>query len=306
MPGWPRRPPVWVDVPDSGADGPDKPEVGVDALHVPRRGTAGPLQRTVAVWRKRGVVALLVRRDLKVRYADSVLGYLWTVLDPLLMALIYWFVFQAIFRRSVGEDPYILYLLAGMLPFHGWLQSSLTASVRAIKGERLVRSTAMPREVWVLRVVLSKAMEYVFSLPVLVAFAVIYQKSVGWEILLMIPAMLLQFMLLTGAGLLLAALGTLARDVDRVIGIVTRLLFYGTPIIYGLNDVLSSPRIPEFVGVLYAINPVTGIVSLYRAGFFPDELHGGIILSSVIGSVVMFIVGWWVFIRLESTVLKEI
>ena len=103
------------------------------------------------------MLLLLVRRDIKVRYAQSVLGYLWSVLDPLLMALVYWFVFTQIFVRTVGESPYILFLLTGMLPFM-WFQQTVGGSTNAIKDERLVRSTAMPREIWVLRLVVSKGL----------------------------------------------------------------------------------------------------------------------------------------------------
>lgn len=265
----------------------------------------GPARRPAALWRKRSVLGLLVRRDLKVRYADSVLGYLWSILDPLMMALVYWFVFTAIFRRDVGAEPYILYLLAGMLPFL-WFQHATVASVRAIKGERLVRSTALPREIWVARVISSKGAEYLLSLPVLVAFAIFYRKGVSWHIVYMIPAAALQIVLLAGVGLLLSALGALARDVDRVMGILMRFMFYATPVIYGLNDVLSNQYIPEVIKKLYAVNPMTGIVSLYRAGFFPSELHLPMVVSSAVVSVVLLAVGWWVFMRLEPTVLKEI
>ncbi len=271
-----------------------------------RRTVDGPFTRIAAIWRKRRVLALLVRRDLKVRYADSILGYLWTILDPLLMGLIYWFVFAAIFQRSVGQEPYILYLLAGMLPFRSWFTGALSASVRAIKGERLVRSTALPREIWVLRVVCSKGIEYLFSLPVLLGFAVAYRHGVTWQIVYMLAGMALQFVLMTGLGLFVSALGSLARDVDRVMGILNRLLFYATPIIYGLNDVLHNPHIPDFVKYAYAANPMTGIVSLYRVGFFPGELNMTMVVSSIVGSVVALVVGWWVFVRLEPTMLKEI
>lgn len=266
----------------------------------------GPITRSRRVWQHRRVLALLIRRDLKVRYADSVLGYVWSVVDPLMMGLIYWFVFAAIFQRSVGEDPYILYLLAGMLPFNMWFQATLNGAAKTIKGERLVRSTALPREIWVLRLVFSKGIEYALSLPVLAVFAAVYQKGVNWNILLMIPAVLLQTVLLIGGALLLAALGALVRDVDRAIRIINRMLFYGTPILYGIDDVLERPSIPDVIKDLYYLNPMTGIVSLYRAGMFSIEMPFLMIASSVTISVTVFALGWWVFARLESSVLKEI
>ena len=88
--------------------------------------------RWVALWRSRGMIALLVNRDLRVRYSTSVLGYLWTILDPLLSALVYWFVFTVIFvRAGVGESPYIVFLLAGLLPWT-WATSSIWVSRKSI------------------------------------------------------------------------------------------------------------------------------------------------------------------------------
>ena len=270
-----------------------------------RRSVDGPLVRTAALWRKRKILGLLVRRDLKVRYADSILGYVWSVLDPLMMAMVYWFVFATIFSRNVGEEPYILYLLTGMLPFR-WYQQSVTGAAGAIKGERLVRSTALPREIWILRLVFSKGAEYLFSLPVLALFVIGYRKGINWEIIYMIPAALIETVLCIGLALLLSSIGALFRDVDRVMHIIMQFMFYATPVIYGLNDVLDNPKMPGFLKDLYVVNPMTGVLSLYRAGLFPTELHMETVVSSVIGSIVALVVGWWVFIRLEPAVLKEI
>lgn len=271
-----------------------------------RKGTGyGPAARAAAVWHKRKVLGLLVKRDLKVRYSDSVLGYLWTILDPLLMGLIYWFVFTLIFDRKIGGEPYILFLLTGMLPFQ-WFQHSVNGAAAAIKGERLVRSTALPREIWLLRVVFSKGAEYIFALPVIAVFALFYLKPVGPEILLMIPAMLLEALLILGLMLLLSPLGALVRDVDRVVRIVLRFLFYATPILYGVRNVVGNESLPSIVRKLYGLNPMTGIVSLYRAGLFPEELQWQAVIASVLVTVTIFAAGWWVFARLESAVLKEI
>ena len=265
----------------------------------------GPLQRASAIGRKWPELVLLVRRDLKVRYAQSILGYVWSVLDPLLMSLIFWFVFTQIFVRSVGESPYILFLLSGLLPFM-WFQQVVEGSTRAIKDERLVRSTVLPREIWVLRLVLAKFCEYVFALPVLAIFAVAYRAPVGWEILLTVPAVAIQIILLAGLGFLIAPVVVLVRDVDRVVRILLRFLFYATPVLYGLPDVVDNAQVPALLQKLYALNPMTGIIALYRSGFFPDQLQWAAVLPGVAVSLVIFVVGWWVFARLEHAVLKEI
>src|SRR3954447_14153488 len=137
--------------------------------------------RVRALLEHRRILWLLVRRDLKVRYASSALGYVWTVLDPFMMILIYWFVFSFIFRgRSVGEEPYILYLAFGQLAWQ-WFNGCVNDCTRALTSEtRLVRSTRLPREIWVLKVVLSKGLEYIFSLPVIGIFMLLTRTPLTW------------------------------------------------------------------------------------------------------------------------------
>jgi ABC-2 type transport system permease protein len=106
--------------------------------------------------------------------------------------------------------------------------------------------------------------------------------------------------LLAGIGLLLAPLVVLVRDLERVVRIVLRFWFYVTPVIYGAVD------IPEPYAGVFALNPLAGILSLYRASFFPGQIEWLYVLSSVVISVLLLIVGATVFARLEPTVLKEI
>ncbi len=245
---------------------------------------------------------LLVFRDLQIRYAGTWLGYLWSLLDPLFMSLIYWLVFTVILgARGVGEQPYLLFLLAGILPWV-WLASSLNDSSRALITEnRLVRSIALPRALWVIKSITAKAMEFIFALPILIGLAIIFGKSVTWELLWFPVAFILQYLLLVGIGLLLAPLTVLARDMKNIIRLVVRLGFYLTPIIYSVSDV------PEQGQVLSYLNPMTGIVTLYRAGFWPqgtEILYP--LLSAVLWALGLFALGLFFFKKIEATVLKEV
>ena len=133
----------------------------------------------------RQVVRTLVERDLRVRYAGSVLGWVWTVLDPLLMALIYLVVFTVIFQaRRGGHQPYFLHLVTGLFLWQ-WFAQNMTETSRALLSEaRLVRSANLPRELWVVRVVLAKGVEFVLTLPVIAAFTIFYmitgQTKLHW------------------------------------------------------------------------------------------------------------------------------
>jgi ABC-2 type transport system permease protein len=270
-----------------------------------------PTTRLGTLWQNRRVLQLLISRDLKVKYASSVLGYVWTILDPLMMAFVYWFVFTKLMERTIGEDPYIVFLLCAMLPWQ-WANSVLRGSMRALsKDAKLVRSTSLPREIWVLRTVGSKFVEFLFAIPVLVAFAFFTGAQLHWQVVYFPLAAGIQAVLLTGAGLALAPLGTLYGDVQRLMRIVLRLLFYFSPILYGINDIATRFD-KEVAGVsiadVYAfVNPFAGIFDLYRMAFFPDQWVGwSAVLFSAVFAVVMLLVGIRVFRRFEGLVLKEI
>ena len=262
--------------------------------------------RVGRLWDNRRVLSLLVVRDLKVKYADSVLGYVWSILEPLAMAGVYWFVFTKLMDRQLGEAPYIVFLLCGMLPWQ-WTNAVLRSSMKSLtKDSKLVRSTNLPREIWVLRTVGSKFAEFTYALPVLAFFAVLNKAELSWWVVFVPVAVLIQALLLTGAGLLLAPLAVLYGDVERLMRIVMRLLFYFSPVIYGVKDVTESDRLGP-VGKLFLLNPLAGIFDLYRTAFFPDEWAGWYAVGFAAGvSVVVFVVGVLVFRRLEGRVLKEI
>lgn len=260
--------------------------------------------RARSLWQVRRVLWLLIVRDLKVRYAGSVLGYMWTVLDPLLMSAVYWFVFTVVLKsKSAGHQPYALFLVVGLMAWQ-WFSATLTDSSRALLTEgKLVRSTALPREVWVLRVVGSKGVEYAFSLPVIAVFMLAYRHPPAWEIVLFPVAMLIQTVLLVGISLALAATTVLVRDLQRVVRIVLRILFYLSPVVYALSRVPNHHHIRD----LLILNPMTGIIDLYRAMVFPDQFAGWTQVGAAAAvSLVWLFVGWAVFRRLEGAVLKEI
>ncbi|EXJ51336.1 MULTISPECIES: ABC transporter permease [Microbacterium] len=246
---------------------------------------------------------LLSARDLKVRYATSALGYLWSVLDPLVMSVIYWFVFTLVFQRNgIGGEPYIVFLIAGLLPWV-WFNSAVGDLTKAFNRDaKLVRSTAIPRSIWVGRIVLSKGIEFAFSIPVLILFAVfaVPRAELNPMILLFPVGILLQAVLLTGLGLIVAPLCALWADLERTTRLILRALFYASPIIYGLSDLPSPFR------ELAVFNPLSGIFALYRVGLFPDQWDATAVLVAAVMSLAFLALGLVVFRRLEPSVLKEL
>jgi len=267
---------------------------------------AGVLTRSKAA-RYRHSLWLLTKRDLRVRYSTSLLGYVWSVLDPLLMALIYWFVFAVVFHRGgdVGEEPYIVFLLSGLLPWM-WFNGAVSDSTRAfIRDAKLVRSTSIPRSIWVNRIVLSKGIEFIAALPVLALFVIFVrpQASVSIDLVFFPLAIVMQAALCVALGLIIAPLVVFFRDLERAVKLILRFLFYASPIVYGLSDL---DGLPAGIQTLAAFNPLAGIFSLYRSAFFPAQLHWSAVGISAVMVLLLLALGIWIFRRSERLVLKEL
>lgn len=254
-------------------------------------------------WKRyRSALWILTKRDLRVRYSTSVLGYVWSIVDPLVMAGIYWFVFVVVFDRGgkVGETPYIVFLIAGLLPWM-WFSGAVSDSTRAfLRDAKLVRSTSIPRSIWVTRIVMSKGIEFLASLPVLAIFAIVYGASVNWLIVLYPVAFVIQSILTVAIGLIVAPLVVFFRDLERATKLILRFLFYASPIVYGLTD------LPENLRTVASFNPLAGIFSMYRAAFFPEQLDWLAVVISLGMSLLLLLIGIAVFSRSERTVLKEL
>lgn len=157
----------------------------------------------------------------------------------------------------------------------------------------------------------TKFVEYLLTLPVLLVFAVVLSGSFSvMGLLVWLPAaVLLQFAFGLGMTLFLSSVNVMFRDVERMVRIITRLLFYGSAILYPATMVLQS-SIPEWLKVVYQLNPLLGIFEMHRAVWFAEfaELTPTTIAlwSSVVGSFLMLVIGYWTFRRLETSVLKEL
>ena len=250
---------------------------------------------------------LLTKRDLKVRYSTSALGYVWSILDPLLMSGIYYFVFVVVFDRSAVDKPYIVFLLTGLLPWV-WFSGAVGDMTRAfIRDAKLIRSTSIPRSIWVLRIVLSKGIEFLASIPVLIIFVIASlwtttPAHLEWGVFYSLLGIAIEAVLIVGIGLIVAPVVVFFRDLERAVKLILRLMFYVTPIVYGLEKFKTH----DTLRALISFNPMTGIMALYRASFFKEELDWFAVLMSVVISLVILAIGMLTFRRNVRAVLKEI
>jgi ABC-2 type transport system permease protein len=193
-----------------------------------------------------------------------------------------------------------LFLLTGILSWT-WFNGAVTDSARSLVMEsKMVRSIAIPRYLWVIKSIGAKGAEFVLALPILVVISIIANAEVSAALLFIPLAFVVQFLLLSGIGLILAPLTVLARDTTNILRILLRMMFYLTPIIYGVSD------IPERFQTITYLNPMTGIISMYRAGFWNDPNLVTPIVFSVIISLIIFVSGVIFFKKVERSVLKEV
>ncbi len=244
---------------------------------------------------------MLVLRDLHKQYTKFRLGYFWTLLEPLGMSIVLWFVFSVLLgARALGLQPYLLFLSTAILPWW-WFTKGIASTTRVFRrtGGQL-RVSLLPTELWVVRVLLVSMVEFLFSLPVIVIAMIVTHTLPGPLIILFPVAIALQFVLMYGLGLLISAGSVVIPDLARIVRIVMRALFYLSPVLYSISN------IPEHVQKFAALNPLVGILGLYRIGFWPEEIESaqGYAVSFALTFAIL-VVGIVVFRRLEPRVLKE-
>lgn len=255
----------------------------------------------LTLWQHRSVLRMLVLRDLQRQYTKFRLGYLWTIIEPLGMSIVLWFVFSMLLGpRKLGLQPYLLFLSVAILPWW-WFTKGIASMARVFERNKgQLRISLLPTELWVLRVLLVTMMEFILSLPVIIVGVAITRDLPGPLIVLFPFGIVLQFALMYGLGLLIASYAVVIPDLARIVRIVMRALFYLTPVLYSITN------IPEHIRPYATLNPLVAPLGLYRVGWWPDEhesyLHYGI---SVLLCLVIFVVGWVAFRRLEPRILKE-
>lgn len=240
-----------------------------------------------------------VKKDLRARYRGSVLGFLWTLLNPLMQLAIYSIVFPFLLRMQ--EPYYPLFVFVGLLPWI-WFTSSLATSTIIIVGNAsLVKKIYFPRMILPLSTVTTGGINCILGLAVAVGAVLVSGVPITpWALLLPLP-LLLQFVFTAGLCLLLSSLYVYFRDLEHIVGILMQVWFYLTPIVY------NSRILPEFFANLLELNPMTQLVNCYRAiliyGNAPD-FRGVAWLTAI--SLAVFAVGALVFTKVQRHFAEEL
>lgn len=264
----------------------------------------GLAERLAELWSYRHLVGNLVLRDLKVRYKNSVLGLVWSLAGPLLMMLVFTFVFDYLQHSAIPH--FAVFVLVGILPWN-WFNAAVRGGLYSIvHNAPLINKVYFPREILPISAVLSELVNFLFAMPVLLVMLFVNHIPITGHLAWLPVIILIQAAFTLGAVFFLSTANVYYRDTGMIMDVVLLAWFFMTPIIYDIHQ-LSASTVP-LVGMngerfMYWVNPMASLVASYRVIIYgsplgpptaPDLLY---LLRTALTAVVVLVVGYAVFIR---------
>ena len=234
---------------------------------------------------------VLTRKEIQIRYKNNILGYLWSVLQPLSFALVYFIAFKIVMRFKM--ENYTLFLITGMFPWQWFANSINQASNTFLGNASIIKKINFPRNVLVVANILNDALHFILSIPVIILFFFIYDTPISISWLYGIPILLiLQTTITYGLSLLIASINLFFRDLKRLVSILISFLFFLTPIIYNYE------MVPENYRYLLAFNPVAPLMISWRNLFLTGQLETQALFLTLIYGIIAFGLGTFIYGRL--------
>jgi ABC-2 type transport system permease protein len=274
-------------------------------------------RRLLDIWRYRELLIGLVRKELKVKYKNSILGFVWSMLNPALYLVVFYVVFQVVLKN--GMPNFAIFLLSGLLVWN-LFSTGLGAATGSIVGNAaIVKKVAFPREILAMAAVGASLVHFMLQgiVMILALLAFRYPPSPGY--LAMVPLALITLLLFTcGLGILLAAVNVYLRDTQHLLELTLLAWFWATPIVYQYR--LVSDRMGDRTW-LYRLNPITPIVLIFQRAIYVKTDAGpvhvlpvgvnykwylGQLLGVLVLSAVLFLIALRVFARLEGNFAEEL
>jgi ABC-2 type transport system permease protein len=283
-------------------------------------------QRLKDLWTNRELLILLTRSELKVKYKNSVLGYVWSMLNPALVLAIYFVVFKIIARNF--QPNFAIWLFAGLLVWNLFNVAAMSATSVVVGKAGIVKKVAFPRELLALSVVGVAIVLFAIQVVVLIAAMLIFGVTPDWPMVAILPLALVTVLVFTGAiSIFLSAVNVYLRDTQHLTEVLMMAWFWGTPIVYTFGQI--SGQLAKYPSLLwlkyvYLCNPVTPIVMTFQRAIYgrTQYTHAGTVyrvlpswgvgtyaeLLGVVlaGSIGLFLLALIVFGRLEGNFAEEL
>ena len=244
--------------------------------------------------RYRDLFYFLVWRDIKVLYAQTILGFSWAILNPLVQILVFSVIFGRVARIDTDGIPYVLFSTVAIIPWTYMSEAMNAASQSLVQGKQLLGKIYFPRVLFPLTPILAKLVDFSISVVILVVVMIYYQVAPTWNLLLL-PLLIFAMMLVpTGLGMWLAALAIRYRDIKFAMSFFIKLLIYSAPILY------TASAIPEQYRFWYSFNPLVAVIEGFRAALLGTPIEWQFIVPGLVTSVLVFLSGAIYFRRMEK------
>ncbi len=249
------------------------------------------------IYNYRELLKTNVKKEIRGRYKNSILGVLWSFLSPLLQLLVYAVIFGALLGG--GDPTYHIYIVVALIPWTFFTTSINQTAFTIIGNANIIKKVYFPREILPISVVTSCMVNFLISTIIIIAFVIFSGIGITWHILLYPLIVLIQYILLLGIGFIISSITVYFRDLEHIIGIILMAAFYGTPVIYKLDILLE--QLPTQLDVIILMNPMIYIINAYRDIFYyhqvPDLGALGIV---AIVSIILVFIGYFVFKKLQK------
>jgi lipopolysaccharide transport system permease protein len=217
------------------------------------------------LYQYRGLLLSLTQRELKARYRGSVLGFLWTFLNPMLQMAVYTLLFSVYMRQNIEHYPYFMFV--GLLPWI-WFSSSIGAGASAISDRRdLLTKVRFPAQVLPATVVATNLCNFLLSVPLLIVFGLVLGRWPSWHLLFFPVVVLIQLCVTMGLAYLISAINVTFRDLQQIVANLLTMWFFVTPIFYRAETVPA-----QFRALVVLANPMAVMVTSYQAIFYEHRM----------------------------------
>jgi ABC-2 type transport system permease protein len=224
-------------------------------------------ERVRRLWVYRGLLLNLIRRDLRIRYKESVLGFLWSMLNPAMYLAIFYVVFVIILPAGIPHFP--VFILCGLLPWTLFQNSMMTATTSVVAGAPLLKRVSFPREVLPLASVGANIFHFFLQMLVLLGFMLVFRYQFASRYLvLVIPALLVEVLVLVGLSLIVSSLTVYLRDIAHFMELALLFWFWMTPVVYQPRLVFDKFAHHHVPFGLYLLNPMTTVVLAFQRAFY--------------------------------------
>lgn len=266
--------------------------------------TARPINviRPVSTWewadvkeliQYRDLFYFLVRRDIKVLYAQTILGFSWAILNPLIQIAIFTIIFGRLANIETDGIPYILFVTVALVPWTYMSDAMVLSSQSLIQEQHMLGKVYFPRLIYPLTPAISKLLDFAIALLLVAGVLFYYRVTPTWNLAFLPFLIVWMIMIPAGIGMWLSALAVRFRDVKFAMQFAIRMLLYTAPILY-----TASPM-PEKYRVLYSLNPLVGVIEGFRACLLGIDISWEYIVPAMIMTTLLFVTGAMYFRKME-------